>query len=149
MSPLHHAIVGGHEDVVEALVSGFGADVLLPMKIYGNNHNGKYPTDAILNIVLALKLKDVEKKANIAETLLKVGASSAQANSFYNTSALHYVVIEGCMEVLDKMFELDGPSAMSVINKIGNAQNSSWTTNETPLITAYVFITCHLCYCSY
>lgn len=138
MSPLHHAILGGHEEVVEALVSGFGADVLLPIKIYRYN-NKNHATDAILNLVLALKLKDTRKRAGMAEKLLKLGASSAQANSFYNTSALHYVVLAGCTEVLDKMFELDGPSAMSVINSIGNAQGSTRNSFTTPLITAYVF----------
>lgn len=138
MSPLHHAIVGGHEEVVEALVSGFGADALLPMKIYGHRHGTKSPTDAILNIVLALKLKDMEKKAGMAEMLLKLGASSAQANSFHSTSALHYVMLAGCTDVLDKIFELDGPSAMSVINKIGNGPESQNGSYTTPLITAYV-----------
>lgn len=140
MSPLHHAIVGGHEDVVEALVSGFGANALLPMKIFGQRHGTKSPTDAILNIVLALKLKDIEKKAGMVGTLLKLGASSAQANSFYNTSALHYVMLAGCTEVLDKMFELDGPSAMSVINKVGNGPGSHHGGYATPLITAYVLL---------
>lgn len=139
MSPLHHAILGGHKEVVEALVSGFGADALLPMKIYNRCYNNKYPTDAILNIVLALELKDIEKKAEMAGTLLKLGASSAQANSFHSTSALHYVMLAGCTEVLDKMFELDEPSAMSVINNIGNGPLSTRGTYTTPLITAYVF----------
>lgn len=146
MSPLHHAIVGGHEEVVEALVSGFGADVLLPMKIYGQRYGTKSPTDAILNIVLALKLKDMEKKAGMAETLLKLGASSAQANSFHHTSALHYVMLAGCTDVLDKMFKLDGPSAMSVINKIGNGPGSHNGAYTTPLITAYVLL-CNLPVC--
>lgn len=30
MTPLHHAIVGAHEDVARLLVSDFGADVLIP-----------------------------------------------------------------------------------------------------------------------
>lgn len=138
MSPLHHAILGGHEEVVEALVSGFGADVLLPIKIYQQFYN-KNPTDAILSLVLALKLKDTQKRAGMAEKLLKLGASSAQANSFRSTSALHYVMLAGCTKVLDKMFELDGPSAMSVINSIGNGQDSNRASFTTPLITAYVF----------
>lgn len=138
MSPLHHAILGGHEEVVEALVSGFGADVLLPIKIY-QHHNSKYLTDAILNLVLALRLKDTQKRAGMAEKLLKLGASSAQANSIRSTSALHYTMLAGCTEVLDKMFELDGPSAMSVINSIANGQDSYRSSFITPLITAYVF----------
>lgn len=137
MSPLHHAIVGGHEEVVEALVSGFGADVLLPIKIFGLHHNNRQPNNAILNLVLALKLKEVTKKVSMAGTLLKLGASSAQANSFHRTSALHYVVLARCTEMLDKIFELDGPSALSVIENIDNGQTTSWGTNATPLITAY------------
>lgn len=142
MSPLHHAIIGGHEDVVEVLVSGFGADPTLPMKIYTYNYydNGeKNPTDAILNLVLALKLDDKDKRASMVEKLLKLGASSAQANTFHNLSAFHYIVMERCMEVLDKMFELDGPGAMSVMENIGNGSYSQWSSgrpNATPLITA-------------
>lgn len=146
MSPLHHAIVNGHEDVIETLVSGFGADALLPMKLYHNDHAGRYPRDAILNLVLALKLKDDKKKASTAEALLKVGASSAQANSFHKTSALHYMVMHECMAILDKMFELDGPSALSVIDNIGNGKGDSWSINGTPLITAYVPCSFMRCY---
>lgn len=140
MSPLHHAIIGGHEEVVQALVSGFGADVLLPIKTYRQGGHRKSGTDAILNLVLALKLKDIKKKAEMAATLLKLGASSVQANSFHKTSALHYVMLAGCTEVLDKMFELDGPGAMSVINNIGNGPGSQYGTSTTPLITAYVIL---------
>lgn len=138
MSPLHHAIIGGHEEVVEALVSGFGADVLLPIKTYRQDNSRKKRADAILNLVLALKLEDNKKKAEMAGMLLKLGASSAQANSFHKTSALHYVMLAGCTEVLDKMFELDGPGAMSVINNISNGPQSHYGTSTTPLITAYV-----------
>lgn len=140
MSPLHHAIVGGHEEVVEALVSGFGADVLLPIKTYEQSNYRKKRADAILNLVLALKLRDNKKKAEMAGTLLKLGASSVQANSFHKTSALHYVMLAGCAEVLDKMFELDGPGAMSVINNISNGPQSQYGTPTTPLITAYVLL---------
>jgi Ankyrin repeats (3 copies)/Ankyrin repeat len=51
VSPLHLAVMGGHLDVIELLVSIFGADVLLPVKLLDSyNHT---PGTAILTLVLA------------------------------------------------------------------------------------------------
>ncbi|RPB14615.1 ankyrin [Morchella conica CCBAS932] len=140
MSPLHHAIVSGHEHVVEALVSQYGADCLLPMKKYTHNQSeGKKASDAILTLALPLKIRDVEKRASMTACLLKLGASSAQANSFNNTSAFHYAVLATDLDVLDQMFELDKPGVMSVIDNIaGKRHGRHMTPSQTPLISALI-----------
>lgn len=137
MSPLHHAIVSGHEHVVEALVSQYGADCLLPMKKYTYNQSeGKKASDAILTLTLPLKIRDVEKRASMTACLLKLGASSAQASNFNNTSAFHYAVLATDFDVLDQMFELDKPGVMSVIDNIAGKRFSNYyRLSQTPLIS--------------
>ena len=49
VSPLHLAIVKGHIDVVKLLVQEFGADVLLPIKLY--NEEDRSARAAILTLV--------------------------------------------------------------------------------------------------
>jgi len=70
LSPLHLAILNGHTNVVELLVSEYGADVLLPVKLVDpgtTNANG-----AIMTIVLALSLPaDMAKE--MIKLLLKLG----------------------------------------------------------------------------
>ncbi|KAL7272073.1 hypothetical protein RUND412_005133 [Rhizina undulata] len=133
MSPLHHAIIGGHTDVIRTLVSDFGADPLLPIKILGND---KSPVNAILSLTLAYNLPK-EKAAAAVTTLLQLGASSAQANSFSRVSALHYAVWHKAQEIVSLMFDIDGPAASSVVNQIGKEHERYWSTScASPLITA-------------
>ncbi|KAI5840776.1 hypothetical protein DFP73DRAFT_557829 [Morchella snyderi] len=138
MSPLHHAIVSGHEYIVEALVSEYGADCLLPMKKYTYNQSeGKKPSDAILTLALPLKIRDVAKRASMTACLLKLGASSAQANNFNSTTAFHYAILEANLEVLDTMFELDKPGVMSVIDNVAGKHSAYFhKPAQTPLISA-------------
>ena len=118
MSPLHFAILAGHNSVIETLVSDFGADVRAP--IMQRDSIGWGPS-ALLNLVLALNLPEEKRRETIA-TLLKLGASSAQATNNRDesrTSALHYFVNGGAKDALETVFDHDQPGALSVLN---NAQ---------------------------
>ncbi|KAL7276030.1 hypothetical protein RUND412_000999 [Rhizina undulata] len=133
MSPLHHAIMGGHTDVIRTLVSDFGADPLLPIKILDND---KSPVNAILSLALACNLPK-EKAVAAVTTLLQLGASSAQANSFSRVSALHYAVWYKAQEIVNLMFDIDGPAASSVVNQTGKEHHRYWSIScASPLITA-------------
>ena len=94
-SPLHLAILNGHVDVVEELVSSFGADVLLPIKLVDDNNS---PTAAILTLVLALQLP-LEKAKAMTEKLLQLGASPSQADLKHNTP-LHYLAVSKYIDLL-------------------------------------------------
>jgi hypothetical protein len=113
-SPLHLAIMGGHLDVIELLVSIFGADVLLPVKLLDSyNHT---PGAAILILVLALQLP-LLKCSRTTEKLLALGASSKQAdkNSF---SALEYFVNNENTELLDILLKFGELAAKWAINHL-------------------------------
>ncbi|CUS09476.1 unnamed protein product [Tuber aestivum] len=134
MTPLHHAIVRGHCSAVELLVSDFGADPLMPMKIFERGHGGrKVPRAAVLVLVLIYQLPS-EKQAEMAATLLRVGARTSQADSFSKTNGLLHAVAHDAMPVLEKMFELDGPGARSILNKASSYNFQNEVT--TPLTAA-------------
>jgi ankyrin repeat protein len=132
-SALHYAILNGHRDVVKELVQTFGADVLLPIKLM-HSHD-KSPRGAILTLVLALELPLENAKAMV-QTLLEIGASSAQADT-NQTTALHY--ISGTQpEVLEMLFHHDEPSAKRAINHLA-VPGSSWSPcAQSPLMSAIV-----------
>ncbi|KAF7508657.1 hypothetical protein GJ744_009049 [Endocarpon pusillum] len=132
VSPLHLAIMGGHVEVIELLVSTFGADVLLPVKLV-NDHN-KSPRAAILALVLALQLPLLEA-CKTTEKLLAGGASSTQAD-LHGFSALQYVVNSGNTEILDILLKFDEPAAKMAVNHL---TISGWEHNAeviSPLLTA-------------
>ena len=132
VSPLHLAIIGGHLEVIELLVSTFGADVLLPVKLV-NDYN-KSPRAAILALILALQLPLLEA-CKTTEKLLALGASSAQAD-LHGFSALQYVVNSGNTEILDILLKFDGPAAKKAVNHLSI---SGWQHNaeaSSPLLTA-------------
>ncbi|KAG0637417.1 hypothetical protein HOY80DRAFT_972987 [Tuber brumale] len=134
MTPLHHAIVRGHCNVVELLVSDFGADPLIPMKIFERMYGRpKMPKAAVLVLALIYQLPS-EKQAEMAATLLRVGARTSQADSFSKATGLLHAVVHGAMPVLEKMFELDGPGARSVLNQVSTYNFHNEVT--TPLIAA-------------
>lgn len=133
MTPLHHAILGEHTDVIETLVSDFGADVRKPV-LKRDHDQGWHTSNALLNLVLALKLSE-EKRYDILATLLKLGASSTQATLNQDgskTSALNYLVSSGEIPALETVFEHDTPGAMSVLNNVIRGRG----TSISPLITA-------------
>ncbi|CEJ58295.1 hypothetical protein PMG11_06958 [Penicillium brasilianum] len=111
-SPLHLAILHGHVETVKELVTSFGADVLMPIKI--TDDYSKRPKAAILTVVLVLALP-LDKAREMSQTLLKLGASPAQGDTSQYT-ALHYIAQSKYSELLDVYQEHDGPAMQRAIN---------------------------------
>lgn len=88
-SPLHLAILCGHFDVAKCLVQGFGADVLLPMKL-PPRYEGGPPNGVLLTLSLAQRLP-LEEAKQMTRLLFELGASCAQADTDQRT-ALDYCV---------------------------------------------------------
>ncbi|KAL9113514.1 MAG: hypothetical protein Q9227_002251 [Pyrenula ochraceoflavens] len=132
VSPLHLAILGGHVEVVRTLVDRFGADVMLPVKLLDDYDRS--PRAAILTLVIAMRL-DKPKALKTTKALLDLGASSSQAD-MDEISALHYVVAEGSMEVLDMLVKFDGPAAKNAINHLSVRGSSLYPNVDCSLLTA-------------
>lgn len=132
-SPLHFAILNGHVDVVEELVSSFGADVLLPIKLLQFYNNS--PRAAILTLVLALRLP-LEKAKPMTEKLLQLGASPAQADLKKNTP-LHYLAASPAYtEILDIALQHDEPAIKRAINHLASSSGHWRPTVISALTTA-------------
>ncbi|KAH6681535.1 ankyrin repeat-containing domain protein [Halenospora varia] len=131
LSPLHLAILNGHLDIIELLISEYGADALLPVKLI--DPDTKSARGAIMTIVLAMFLPK-EKAMKVAKLLLELGATSAQGdmNQF---SVLHYVVSQNNTDVLDVLFSNDKPVALSVLNNVGFPDTYGYRVS-TPISTA-------------
>src|SRR5438045_5282269 len=130
LSPLHLAIMGGHIDCVEELVNNFGADVLLPVKLMDAYR--KNPRAAILTLVLAAQLAE---PIATSQCLLKLGASSTQGD-MNGVSALHYVVNEGNLDVLNLLAEIDRPAMSKAVNYVVVSGYPLQPQVDTPLLTA-------------
>lgn len=85
-----------------------------------------------MSILLALSLP-TEKAKEIVKLLLKLGATSAQADMNHH-SVFHYVAGEGRADILDILLTQDGPKALSVLNNVG--QISQFQQGNSPLTTA-------------
>ncbi|RDL39383.1 uncharacterized protein BP5553_03723 [Venustampulla echinocandica] len=131
LSPLHFAILNGHLDVIELLVSEYGSDVLIPVKLTDPYNNS--PRAAIMTLVLTMSLP-AEKAKQVAKLLLKLGATSAQGD-MKRITALHYIVAGGNKDILNVLFSDDRPAALSVINNVGSS-NEYFSQIAAPLITA-------------
>ncbi|PQE10383.1 ankyrin repeat protein [Rutstroemia sp. NJR-2017a WRK4] len=132
LSPLHLAILNGHLDAIELLVSEYGADVLLPVKLVQpgtTNIKG-----AVMTLVLAMSLPNDQAK-EVVKLLLKLGATCSQSDNNHIT-ALHYIVSQDNSDLVDILFENDGPMANRVLNKLGLPQG--WNKQDTPLTTSVV-----------
>lgn len=129
-SPLHLAMLNGHTDVVKELVSSFGADVLMPVKIL-NDYNRK-PEAAILNLVLAFSVPS-EKRTEIFRALLELGASPAQADLKQKTT-VYYSVQCRMEEMLNICFEHDMPAVKRAINHLA-VGGSSWSPSYSSPLT--------------
>lgn len=130
-SALHLAILGGHTEVVKVLCQEFAADVLKPVKIAEE----EYPTNrfAILTLVLALALP-FHEAANMAETLMSVGATLSQAD-LDGITAFHRYVQLGSTKLIENLWENDKMGLKTAINHVVVA--GSWRQNvTTPLMSA-------------
>ncbi|KAK3695330.1 hypothetical protein B0T22DRAFT_369114 [Podospora appendiculata] len=124
-SALHFAILEGHDEVVKALCQEYGADVLLPVKFLDQKKN---PKGALLTLVLALALP-VEKAKSMAQTLLSLGASSAQAD-LNGITAFHRYVEQNAESLLQTLWELDATGTKTAINHM---VFPAYGKSETPL----------------
>ncbi|TVY32755.1 Uncharacterized protein LOCC1_G008587 [Lachnellula occidentalis] len=115
LSPLHLAILNGHLEIIDLLVSEYGADVLLPVKLVDPGTTNARA--AIMTIVLAIFLP-TEKAEMVVKKLLELGATSAQGD-MQQLSALHYVVSQNNSDILDVLLSYDHPAALSVLNNVG------------------------------
>jgi ankyrin repeat protein len=132
-SPLHLAILNGHTEAVKELVQTFGADVLLPIKLL--NSYDKSPRGAILTLVLALRLP-LEKAKAMTQTLLELGASSAQAD-MRQTTALHYISGQQ-PEILETLVQHDEPAAKRAINHLAVIGSYYSPSAQSPLMSAII-----------
>lgn len=74
MTALHTGIAFDNRSVVEQLISDYGADPLLPVKLVTAYNNS--PTSTIIPLVLAMSLQEEDMLAETG-SLLILGASSA------------------------------------------------------------------------
>lgn len=130
-SPLHLAIVNGHNEVVKELCSTFGADVLLPVKMFNDYDHS--PRSAILTLVLALSLPKNYAKAMV-KTLLNLGASARQAD-FNGLTAFHYFV-DHSLAAVKALIDYDVASVKAVVNQLSLNDNWYSVRYSTPLLTA-------------
>ncbi|TVY16658.1 Uncharacterized protein LARI1_G004592 [Lachnellula arida] len=131
LSPLHLAILNGHLEIIDLLVSEYGADVLLPVKLVDPGTSNARA--AIMTIVLAMFLP-TEKAKKVVKKLLELGATSAQGD-MQQRSALHHVVSQDNSDILDVLLSYDRPAALSVLNNMGFTGH--WGHNiMSPLATA-------------
>ena len=119
VSPLHLCILVGQLDVIPLLISKFGADVLLPVKLLNSYDNS--PRAAILTLVLAAQ--NPTKSVELTKALLHLRASPAQSD-MNHCSALHYTVILGNVAALKAMFNEDQPKSKAAANHL--SIDGSW-----------------------
>jgi hypothetical protein len=117
---------------VEELVSSFGADLLLPIKLL-NDYN-KSPRAAILPLVLSLRLPPAKAVA-MTETLLRLGATPAQADLSGKTP-LHYFAASSRTELLDTLLQHDEPGVKRAINHLALGGHLYSPSVETALTAA-------------
>lgn len=134
VSPLHLAILGGHVEIVKTLVSTFGADVLLPIKIV--NSYSRNPQDAIMTLILAAQLSRSDA-LGVTQGLLSLGASSAQGD-MHHITAFHYLVAARKVRLLKACLEEDGAAARSALNHLIVESPAYRLQCVTPLTTAIV-----------
>ena len=131
VSPLHLSIIKGHLELVHLLVSHFGADVLLPVKLV--DEYTRSPRAAIMTLVLSAQ--HPEMSVETSRALLKLGASPSQSDMSQHT-ALEYSVALNNIEVVKAMFDEDPAKAKTAINHVSNS-GYRWSMQfATPLVTA-------------
>ncbi|QIX01016.1 hypothetical protein AMS68_006533 [Peltaster fructicola] len=122
VSPLHLAIIKGHIDIVKCLVQDFGADVLLPAKIF-HQHAPGTPKAALLTLVLALQLPQ-KKAEEMSQTLFELGATCSQAD-MRNKTAFHVCAVDApeLLEVYEHSDQVGVKRAINHCTSGGSAWN--------------------------
>ena len=132
VSPLHLAIIGGHSKVIKTLISTFGADALLPIKII--DEYSRSPKHAIMTLVLAARLPSTNA-LQVTHALLASSASSAQADN-QRISAFQYLVAKEKVSLLKASIVDDGAATKSALNHLV-LEDTYWKPSaDTPLTTA-------------
>ena len=121
-SPLVHAIVGGHDRVVDILLRA-GADACTPWKT--NEPRTVYP------LSVAVYNEDEESTCKIVERLLEAGASST-ASDDWSISVFHSAVNANALGVVRTMLRVD-PNAMTALNFLARPERYEAVL---PLVTA-------------
>ncbi|KAF9765246.1 hypothetical protein IL306_002530, partial [Fusarium sp. DS 682] len=128
-SPLHLAIAEGNEDAVKVLCD-YGTDSILPVKSLAEHGDGR----AILTLVLALTLPN-DKAKSMANLLLRLGATSAQADS-KGCTAFHRYVESGEVGLIDTLLDNDKTGIKAAINHMV-CDGSYWNAETiAPINTA-------------
>ncbi|OJJ66542.1 hypothetical protein ASPBRDRAFT_200862 [Aspergillus brasiliensis CBS 101740] len=132
-SALHLAILHGHIDVAHELVTSFGADLALPVKLLYPCQDK--PRAAILCLVLALRLP-LEKSIAMTQKLLQLGALPTQAD-INSTTPLHYVVASDftdSSEILETYLLHNRSATMKAMNLLSSLSNS-WNVKAHSALT--------------
>ncbi|KAF4945373.1 hypothetical protein FGADI_12012 [Fusarium gaditjirri] len=128
-SPLHLAIAEGNEDAVRVLCD-YGTDSILPVKSLAEHGDSR----AILTLVLALTLPN-DKAKSMANLLMRLGATSAQADS-KGCTAFHRYVESGEVELIDTLLDNDKTGIKAAINHMV-CDGSYWNAETiAPINTA-------------
>ncbi|PPJ55848.1 hypothetical protein CBER1_07442 [Cercospora berteroae] len=133
VSPLHLAIIKGHGDVVRCLVTEFGADILLPVKLL-HDHD-RSARGAILTLVLALQLPLAEAET-MTKTLIELGATISQADMQQNT-VVQYCIAEQ-PQMLQMLLDTDKTGAARAINHLAVSGSHWHPSMASPLMKAII-----------
>lgn len=133
VSPMHLAIVQGHDQVVRCLAEEFGADVLLPVKLLPKDGNEHAPKASVLALMLAFELPH-ERAVTMTETLLALGATCSQADITGKT-ALHYCV-STAPELLPTYATADPTGVKRAVRHTTSDGNAYSVNLQTPLLSA-------------
>jgi ankyrin repeat protein len=126
-SPLVHAIVGGHYDVVNILLRA-GADARTPWKT-----NESYNQRTIYPLSMTIYNEDEKSACSIVERLLEAGASSTASDNS-SVSVFHSAVNANALAVVRTMLRVD-PNAMTAINFLARP---GYDQAILPLVTAII-----------
>src|SRR5258706_532041 len=124
-SPLVHAIVGGHCDVVKTLLRA-GADARTPWKT-----NEPYNQRTIYPLSMTIYNEDEKSACRIVERLLEAGASSTASDNSL-VSVLHSAVNANALAVVRTMLRVD-PNAITAVNFLARPSHNQAIL---PLVTA-------------
>lgn len=109
----------------------YGADMILPVKFLGN---GSADTAATLTLALALTLPR-EQANSMARLLLRLGATSSQADSSGYTAFQQYVD-SGRNEMVDVLLENDRTGVRTALNHLAFSPHSWSSPINSPIHSA-------------